>query len=482
MPVDYKRKNVGLEICDAVGSKTSTGDFSDGNYKSRHGGEGTLIRIFFRGVDGERRAIHLGRTPIKVAEEWARKISAIEACLVGGISFSAELAAWLRDLPEQAYTKLSHGGLVLPREAAAVVTLEHLVKAFIDKAQAGAATIMAYKQTLDSLLAFYGPKKPITEITSELADNWRSSIAKDTKGTRKKRTTSDNRLAPATVAKRVMVAKQVFKKAVRWNWITKSPFEDMRSGSQVNAARLFYVSTETIEAVLNACSSIEWKVIVGLCRYAGLRCPSEVGIVTWADVNWEKGRLTVLSKKTEHHGGDHAVRVVPIQPALHEILREAFEQASEGSMLLAPKAAGGGLNLRTTFKKIVARAGCKPWPRLFQNLRASCETDWVEKHPAHECAAWMGHSPAIASAHYLQARNHHFEAVVNAGRKSDAESDARTAQNRAQQASATLRQESQNGIETDESSGVITVLPNKTAIVYKRTVGEEGLEPPTLSV
>ena len=90
--------------------------------------------------------------------------------------------------------------------------------------------------------------------------------------------------------------------------------------------------------------------------------------------------------------------------------------------------------------------------------------------------------PAIASAHYLQARNHHFEAVVNAGRKSDAESDARTAQNRAQQAFATLRQESQNGIETDESSGVITVLPNKTAIVYKRTVGEEGLEPPTLSV
>ena len=446
------------------------------------GRSGTLIRILFHDANGDRKSIYLGKVPIKVAEEWMRKISAIEACSVGGISFSAELAAWLRDLPEQAYTKLSHGGLVLPRAAATVVTLEHLVKAFIDKAQAGAATIMAYKQTLDSLLAFYGPKKPITEITSELADNWRSSIAKDTKGTRKKRTTSDNRLAPATVAKRVMVAKQVFKKAVRWNWITKSPFEDMRSGSQVNAARLFYVSTETIEAVLNACSSIEWKVIVGLCRYAGLRCPSEVGIVTWADVNWEKGRLTVLSKKTEHHGGDHAVRVVPIQPALHEILREAYEQAPEGSALVAPKAAGGGLNLRTTFKKIVARAGCKPWPRLFQNLRASCETDWVEKHPAHECAAWMGHSPAIAAAHSLQARNHHFESVVNAGRKSSAESSARTAQNRAQQASATKCQELQNGIETDESSGVITVLPNKTGTVYKRIVGEEGLEPPTLSV
>ncbi len=443
------------------------------------GAKGTLIRIFFRGADGERRAIHLGRTPIKVAQEWVRKISAIESSLVGGISFSAELAAWLRDLPDPAHTKLSSGGLVPTREAAAVVTLEHLVKAFVDKAQGGPVTLVAYKPSLDSLLAFYGPQKPIAEITPELADNWRSAISKDTQGTCKKRTTNNNRLAPATVSKRIRLAKQVFRKAARWGWITKSPFEDMRSGSQVNAARLVYISTETIETVLDACPSIEWRVIVGLCRYAGLRCPSEVGVITWADVNWEKGRLTVLSKKTEHHGGDHAVRVVPIQPALNEILRVAFEQAPEGSTLVAPKAAGGGLNLRTTFTKIVIRAGCKPWPRLFQNLRASCETDWVEKHPAHECAAWLGHSPAIAAAHYLQARNHHFEAVVNAGRKSSAESSAPTAQNRAQQASARRRKESQDGTETARSSRVITVLPNKTGVVYKRIVGPVGLEPTT---
>ena len=199
-------------------------------------------------------------------------------------------------------------------------------------------------------------------------------------------------------------------------------------------------------------------------------------------MNWEKGRLTVLSKKTEHHGGDHAVRVVPIQGALHEILREAFEQAPEGATLVAPKAAGGGLNLRTTFTKIVARAGCKPWPRLFQNLRASCETDWVEKHPAHECAAWLGHSPAIAAAHYLQARNHHFEAVVNAGRKSDAESDAATAQNPTQQAPAKNRKESQDGIETNLLPGVITVSSVKPEVVYKRTVGGTGFEPVTSTV
>ena len=121
-------------------------------------------------------------------------------------------------------------------------------------------------------------------------------------------------------------------------------------------------------------------------------------------------------------------------------------------------------------------------PDCFWNLRASLETDWEEKHPAHECAAWMGHSPAIAAAHSLQARNHHFESVVNAGRKTSAESSARTAQNRAQQASATKCQELQNGIETDESSGVITVLPNKTGTLHKRIVGGTGFEPVTSTV
>lgn len=57
----------------------------------------------------------------------------------------------------------------------------------------------------------------------------------------------------------------------------------------------------------------------------------------------------------------------------------------------------------------------KPWPRLLQNLRASCETDWVEEYPAHVVAPWLGHSPKVAAQHYLMSREHHFEHVVNGG-------------------------------------------------------------------
>jgi hypothetical protein len=72
-------------------------------------------------------------------------------------------------------------------------------------------------------------------------------------------------------------------------------------------------------------------------------------------------------------------------------------------------------NLRTTFLKVIERAGLKPWPRLFHNLRASCATDWVETFPNHVVAGWLGHSPMVAATHYLQTRDAHFDLAAGIG-------------------------------------------------------------------
>jgi hypothetical protein len=111
-------------------------------------------------------------------------------------------------------------------------------------------------------------------------------------------------------------------------------------------------------------------------------------------------------------------------PELRAILAEAYDLATDGEKLMLPRALTAASNLRTTFTKIVTRAGHKPWPRLFQNLRASCATDWVERCPNHVVAKWLGHSPLIAAAHYLQAREQHFEDAVSGGAQGGTESTA----------------------------------------------------------
>jgi hypothetical protein len=99
-------------------------------------------------------------------------------------------------------------------------------------------------------------------------------------------------------------------------------------------------------------------------------------------------------------------------------LTEAFEQAPEGAVYVVTRhrsqaeAPGGwrNSNFRTTFEKMIARAGFRPWPKPFHAMRASCETDLVEQgHPIQAVARRMGHSPKIAVANYLRVKEEHYD-------------------------------------------------------------------------
>ena len=48
-------------------------------------------------------------------------------------------------------------------------------------------------------------------------------------------------------------------------------------------------------------------------------------------------------------------------------------------------------------------------------MRASCETDLLEKHPLQAVARWMGHSPKVAVANYLRVRDEHFDQATGKG-------------------------------------------------------------------
>jgi len=90
-------------------------------------------------------------------------------------------------------------------------------------------------------------------------------------------------------------------------------------------------------------------------------------------------RFTVHSPKTEHLG--KGTRTVPIFPELHPLLLEAFEQAEAGAEQVISRYRPDTKNIRTQFRKIILRAGRVPWPKLFQNLRSTRETELAEEYP-----------------------------------------------------------------------------------------------------
>ena len=128
------------------------------------------------------------------------------------------------------------------------------------------------------------------------------------------------------------------------------------------------------KSVLDACPDAEWGLLFALSRYGGLHCPSEHLQLTWADIDWAAGKIRILSPKKEadDHGGE---RLIPIFPELRPHLEECFERAQSGTVHVVNRYRNSNANLRTRLGRIIRRAGLKPWPRLFHNLRASRETE-----------------------------------------------------------------------------------------------------------
>jgi hypothetical protein len=154
--------------------------------------------------------------------------------------------------------------------------------------------------------------------------------------------------------------------------------------------------------------------LFALSRYAGLRCPSEHLALRWADIDWERNRMHVRSPKTEHHEG-HEARTVPIFPELRPYLDDAFAVAVEGAEFVITRWRSADKNLRTHLLRIIGRAGVAPWPKLWNNLRATRETELEESFPSHVVCAWLGNSRKVAREHYLQVTETHFsKAVQNA--------------------------------------------------------------------
>ena len=87
--------------------------------------------------------------------------------------------------------------------------------------------------------------------------------------------------------------------------------------------------------------------------------------------------------------------------------------------------AGPAANVRTTFAKIVRRAGVEPWPRLWHSLRASCESDLAQSFPLATVTKWLGNTPSVALRHYVDPTEVAFDRALDWRPKSGAKSGSR---------------------------------------------------------
>jgi len=411
--------------------------------------------------DGKRRSIRLGRVNADQAKDAERFIEDLSTCRVGG-SLKTATVEWLTGLPDAIRRRLERAGLLDPQSRRETPMLGQWLTGYVQGRQdVKAATATVYGHTKRNLLSFFAADRRLDAITAGHADAFRVYLK------------ADEHLAENTVRRRIGIASQFFRAAVRRRIITGNPFDGQPVAVQKNTKRERFVTRTEIDAVIETCVDPRWRLAFALARYGGLRCASEITRLTWNDVNWEKARFTVHASKTEHHAGE-GIRIVPIFPELAPYFQAAFDAAEPGDIHCCPQARNANQIYRKAMKAAIQKAGLKAWPKLFHNCRASRETELAESFPMHVVCEWIGNTVAVAAKHYLQTTEAHFAKAIIAVEKA--------VRNPVQQVAAEARNESQAESEEPAKCGISAGNPGETAELAGISMGDTGLEPVTSRV
>jgi integrase len=271
--------------------------------------------IQFTSTDGRRRTIRIGRVSRRIAEFLKGKVESLLSAAILGCSPDPEVARWVSSLGDVMLGKLAAVGLIPKRR---VVTLKDFISDYIrSRIDVKPGTREAYHHAYRNLTEHFGEGKILREVTAGDVDEFRLRLI-------------GKKLADNTIRRCCGIAKQFFRAAIRKDIIEKNPFEGIKVSIQPNPDRMYFITLQEAEKVLEACPDFQWRTTFALCRYGGLRCPSEVLGLRWEDIDWSRSRMVVHSPKTEHHQGKDR-RVVPIYPELLPYLREAFELAAAGA-------------------------------------------------------------------------------------------------------------------------------------------------------
>ncbi len=424
--------------------------------------------IQYTDSDGKRQTLRLGQVTKKNAEEVCRRVERLIAAKTSGDSLDASTAGWLATLEGSIRDRMVTLGLCeAPRQRR---TLEAWIDEFRKlNPQWKPSSVENYEAATGPLLEFFKADRIIDTIKPHEADDFRKWLLTE----RFNRQTGGKGHADDTVRRRCGRAKALWKEAIRRRYAIENPFADIVTHTRGNKARQHFVTADVAYDCIEAAPCLDWRTIIALCRFGALRCPTEVVNLAWTDVNLPEGFMVLRQPKVEHHEGG-GVRVCPIFPELSPYLEAAWDAAPEGAVHVINRYRRHDQNLGTTFKKIVERAGHKPWPKLLQNLRASRETELLARFPAKDVTEWCGNSIAVAMDHYAMATKATFKAAMET-RSIFETPNAQTPGEGAAKGEAVNSQTGDSESQNPKQSAAATRRPQKKKPAKSGLNGESGL-------
>jgi len=361
------------------------------------------IKFYDRGIE---RRISLGKVTVEDARDFCRWVEQLISDREMNRPHGPETARWLVGLMTETHAKLSAKGLCDARndDRSKAPPLGEWLTRFVAerRGELAPSSIQRLNVTARWLMEYFGDTILIDALTPDAAKSWRAWLAQQPiqhhKAKRGKRSpikpaaTAVKHLTEATLRLHCRNVKSIFNDAVARELLPRNPFNLLKSAS-VAAVKNRFVTAQEAERIIDQCPSSQWRLLFGLARYAGLRCPSETHGLLWSNVNWAEKLLTIYAPKTKQ------TRQLPIDPRLLPLLEAEFDALPEGAaaevITIPPN------NRHNRLEAIIRKAGLTPWDDLLQTLRRSCETEWLAGSvPHYAVAKWLGHGIEVSEKHY----------------------------------------------------------------------------------
>jgi site-specific recombinase XerD len=245
------------------------------------------------------------------------------------------------------------------------------------------------ERELNKFVKFIGDRVNVSDVTRADVDRWADSIAE---------------LSPSTQSKYAAIIRQFFKWTAAERLVDTSPAKHLDHRTFAAEARREVTADEFL-ALLAVVDSVS-RLALMLTRYAGLRV-TEACRLRWDRVDLAGRALNVDDTK---RGRD---RRVPLVDPLFDFIAAEFRQwLEDGGPAVFVMVDNNALNVGEPVTRSVIdgrirsaahAAGVPLWPRLFHNLRATRQTEWIAAHGLVNACHWIGNSQTVAARHYAMA-------------------------------------------------------------------------------
>ncbi|MCA9289393.1 MAG: tyrosine-type recombinase/integrase, partial [Phycisphaerales bacterium] len=430
----------------------------------QEGKKGELKRIVYRDSAGKQRCLRLGKCSRKAAECALAGFERVLEAHRLGQALHPDGIRWLESIDDRLHSRVVGLGLAQTRHRASETPLKAMLADFLASVDVKPSTKIRMEQARSALIAHFTESRSVRTISEADAEAWRGFLKSEG-------------YASATISRTVLYARQMFRWGVKRGLVESNPFAELRAGAQTNTARQVFIDRATVAKVIDAAPDAEWRLLIALSRFGGLRVPSEALALTWQDVDWEHSRLRVRSAKTEHHEG-HGERFIPIFPEVKEHLQAVYDAAPEGSLHVITRYRAGQ-NLNPHLRRIIQRAGVKPWVKTWHNLRASRQTELAASYPLHTVCAWIGNTKAIAAGHYLQTTDADWTRAVGGAPEAAAIPATQASPTTTSHHQTGQMAEAETGGNPADLVGVGAGCDPVASDAESREVGRAGLEPAT---